>query len=119
MRDLTEEELELAPDWTVKFDFFHGRLILMSDVIDVTSQTFRFFEMDSGDCWVGSDGDYNLCTRLMPSKPFDIAKHEVYDYLSLDIDGNLDVLDGDWTICKGRAIAIAKALGVMGDDLKH
>ena len=119
MRELTEEERAFAPDWAVKFDFFEGSLIFMSDAVEVTSQTstFRFIDIYSGDYWVGSDGDYTLCTRSISSKPFDICKEEVYDYLGLDIHGDLEVLEGDWTICKERAIAIAKALGVKGEDL--
>ena len=128
MRELTEEELSLAPEWAVKFDFFSDRLVFMSDALETTNQTstFRFIEIDSGDYWVGNDGDYDLCTRLIVKEPFDITKHEWSDGdLSFDfIDGDGDIiLDclgdcGGLFISKKDAIAIAKHFGLTAEDLK-
>ena len=134
MRELTEEELKLAPEWAVKFDFFSDRLVFMSDAVEVTNQTstFRFIEIDSGDYWVGSDGDYDLCTRLIVKEPFNIKKHDFGD-TAWAINGfeegvghidfyNVDTVTDDGyydshTLYKEDIIAAAKALCVTGEDL--
>lgn len=50
-------------------------------------------------------------------KPFDISEHELNDHLTELESGILGVNDCGWIIDKKRAIAIAKALGVIGEDL--
>jgi hypothetical protein len=51
-------------------------------------------------------------------KPFDITKHEVSNHVTVLESGELGVFDSGWVIDKNTAIAIAKALGVTGEDLK-
>jgi len=135
MRDLTEKELKLTPDWAVKFDFFNGELIYMSDVVGnyEGKPLYRFLDAKHNIEEVGVEGDYDLCTRLIPSKPFDITKHEFSDpaWSINEIDvgqGYIDFYnhetctdDGDadtHVLDKDDAIAIAKALGVTGEHLK-
>jgi hypothetical protein len=50
-------------------------------------------------------------------KPFDISEHEINARLTKLESGNLGVNDHGWIIDKEYAIAIAKALGVKGEDL--
>ncbi|QDP48207.1 MAG: hypothetical protein Unbinned6437contig1000_61 [Prokaryotic dsDNA virus sp.] len=125
MRDLTEEELKLAPDWVVKFDFFNGELIYMSDVVGnyEGKPLYRFLDVKHNIEEFGVEGDYDLCTRLMPSKPFEIAKHEFSDKdirLSNLCESKIELAVDDcgiehyFTLHKSDAIAIAKALGVTG-----
>ena len=56
----------------------------------------------------------------MINEPFDITKHEIvdYGYIGVKHDKNLYVKKSGFTIDKERSIAIAKALGVTGEDLK-
>lgn len=127
MRDLTEEELKLAPDWAVKFDFFNGELIYMSDVIGnyEGKPMYRFLDVKHNIEEVGVEGDYDLCTRLIPSKPFDIPKHEFSEGLSIsnmcESKVEVEFKDNDCNyvpLHKDDVIAIAKLLGVTGEDLK-
>ena len=128
MRDLTEKELKLTPDWAVKFDFFNGELIYMSDVVGnyEGKPLYRFLDAKHNIEEVGVDGDYDLCTRLIPSKPFDITKHEFSEGLSISNMCKLSVEvkfnnndDSNYVpLHKDDVIAIAKALGVTGEDLK-
>ena len=116
MRDLTEEELKLAPDWaTHYFKDDHGDIL---------------FESTSGYQWASG---LKLKDRIIvrgysvklskPIKPFDITKHEFSDTVGfVECDGSELTLN--CTGCnyvelyKDDAIAIAKALGVTGEDLK-
>jgi len=136
MRDLTEKELKLTPDWAVKFDFFNGELIYMSDVVGnyEGKPLYRFLDAKHNIEEVGVEGDYDLCTRLIPSKPFDITKCEFSDTakncnilfnapswvgsdLQVEIsDSNGSCVDG--VLIKEHAIAIAKYFKLTDDDLK-
>lgn len=51
-------------------------------------------------------------------KPFDIIKHEVANHVTVLESGELVADSRGWIIDKDRAIAIARALGITGDDLK-
>lgn len=58
--------------------------------------------------------------NVTPKKPFDITKHEFSDdftYFDFELckDEGIVIVDGG--INKNDVIAIAKALGVTGDDL--
>ena len=62
-----------------------------------------------------------ISVRLMPikkvKKTFDITKHEVANHVTALESGELVTEGSGWIIDKNRAIAIAKALGVTGEDL--
>ncbi len=117
MIDLTEEELRLAPDWaTHYFKDDHGDIL---------------FESTNGYQWASG---LKLKDRIIvrgysvklskPIKPFDITKHEFScsSFYSAELKGNAVILEGDYCvnyeINKDDSIAIAKALGVTGEDLK-
>lgn len=55
--------------------------------------------------------------KKLPKKPFDITKHEVANHVTVLESGELVVEGSGWIIDEDRAIAIAKALGVTGEDL--
>jgi len=121
MRDLTEEELKLAPDWAIMYSItssdnirFHDECIFclcnghaVSDVVSASTKNFS--------------------TRMIIRKPFDITKHEFNDFKVLDAEVpvnkrklrlNFDSLDFHYAdLSKDDAIAIAKALGVTAKDL--
>lgn len=49
---------------------------------------------------------------------FNITQHEIANHITVLENGELGVFDSGWIIDKVRAVAIAKALGVTGEDLK-
>lgn len=111
MRDLTPEELKLAPDWATMYSItsndnvrFHDEDMfclcnghVVSDVVSASPENFN--------------------TRLILNKPFDITKHEVANHVTVLENGELVAEGSGWIIDKDRAIAIAKALDVTGEDL--
>lgn len=123
MRDLTAEELALAPEWAYYYDFFDGMFVYMAKGKD-SCGNYKFFSEGSG-VYFGHEGELNLCTRLVPrkNKPFDITKHEWSDVIA-EIEaesGNTLVLkfQGSWiSLDKDDAIAIAKDRGLTAEDLK-
>lgn len=112
MRDLTPEELKLAPEWATHY------IADSDDSIIYESETL---------CWwaglrepLNNKGSFGgLPNRSI--KPFDITKHELFKSGILIKHKNgkdLYVRHLMWHLDKDRAIAIAKALGVTGGDLK-
>lgn len=126
MRDLTEEELKLAPEWACKFDFFNGDLIYMSDVVgDYEGKPlYRFLDVKHNIEEVGVEGDYDLCTRLIVKESFDITKHEWGDTVgyvetcSKEITLNCGTGQNYIELFKDDAIAIAKHFGLTAEDLR-
>lgn len=120
MRNLTEEELKLAPDWATHY------------VVD--SDESIIYESEKLCWWVGrreplnNEGSFgNLSNRTI--KTFDITKHEFSDKAlescEYEEDGGQEKLlcfavdefndcGAFFKLNKGDAIAIAKALGVTG-----
>lgn len=117
MRNLTEEELKLAPDWATHYA--------------VDSDESIIYESEKLCWWVGrrdplnNEGSFgNISNRAI--KPFDITKHEFsdsdvcIDYLNISKD-KLMVETSIHTpaiLNKYDVIAMAKALGVTREDLK-
>lgn len=134
MRDLTQEEIDLAPDWSTHYSVFDDGDIM--------------FESDEFYMWLFVSGDMSIkehCnemepeSRPIPRKPFDISEHEFSDggiaintvnhvkgqplsiympdeYYSVE-SGRCGRFEVEFTLNKADAIAIAKALGVTGGDL--
>tara|TARA_R110002073_G_scaffold133936_4_gene281450 strand:+ start:7206 stop:7577 length:372 start_codon:yes stop_codon:yes gene_type:complete len=116
VRDLTEEELKLAPDWATHY------------IVD--SDESIIYESEKLCWWEGLRDPLNnersfgnLSNRTI--KPFDISKHKfsdrdismetlASDYLCLHLDGKAPYVAHS----KKDAIAIAKSLCVTGEDLK-
>lgn len=77
-----------------------------------------------GDNYTGPFGKWCDAKRLTADdvvKPFDITKHELFKsgiLTKYENSNNLYVSNSMWRLDKVRAIAIAKALGVTGEDLK-
>ena len=117
MRDLTEEELKLAPEWATHY--------LIDDVYG-----FVIYESEDLCWWLDLDNPIdNYTFDANESKPinrrsFDISEHEFGDTVGLvELDGgeltlNCGTGNNYVDLRKDDAIAIAKALGVIGDDLK-
>ena len=123
MRDLTEEELKLAPDWATHYDTdFMVAYPVKVTFIDEDRAVDLFQNDNLGDIY-----DNNLGIRKedrLIVKPFDITKYEFGDTIqhfeSYGSELSLYCVDGfrHVELYKDDAIAIAKALGVTGEDLK-
>lgn len=113
MRDLTEEELKLAPEWATHYHVNHNESILFE-----SDEKYCLYEKSTG--LTSTVGCVGVCKESKPilRKTFDITKHEFSDKLAeyLFLPGlNRLCFKGD--IRKQDAIAIAKVLGVTGEDL--
>ncbi|AVM33035.1 hypothetical protein [Pseudoalteromonas phage PHS3] len=109
MRNLTEDELKLAPDWATHY------------IVD--SDGSIIYESEKLCWWVGrrepldNEGSFgNSSNRAINT--FNITQHEVANHITVLENGELGVFGSGWIIDKVRAVAIAKALGVTGEDLK-
>lgn len=112
MRDLTAEELALAPEWATHY------IVDVDDDVLFESETY-FLWLVNGVLKVKGDNDeLSIDAVEIKRKPFDITQHELNDHLTELESGNLGVNDCGWIIDKERAITIAKALGVTAEDLK-
>lgn len=118
MRDLTEEELKLAPEWATHYHIFPDGDIL--------------FECENK-CTLHSGGS-GIMLDVMPCKgvcdkskeinrkPFNISDHEFGDTVGfVELDGDELTLNCTGMnyieLYKDDAIAIANALGVTAQDL--
>ncbi|QAY17964.1 hypothetical protein [Pseudoalteromonas phage C7] len=125
MRDLTAEELTLAPEWATHYSvntssnwisvcFFSERRVVNLTDGKIGGVYFNEFGIEDGD------------REIVRVKPFDIAKHD-FSYKKLlfseFINEKLELMVKDhpspvfFNVDKSDAIAIAKALGVTGEDL--
>ena len=123
MRDLTEEELKLAPDWATHYFIMGADRALFVDKENRKASDLDMIK--SNTCPASYSNwfdDLDLC-ELKPKKPFNITKHEFGGTVGfVECDGSELTLN--CTGCnyvelyKDDAIAIAKSLGVTGEDLK-
>ncbi len=113
MRDLTEEELKLAPEGATHYYAFDN-----GDILFECSEKCCMYKINYG--LTGSLDCNGVCKESKPitRKPFDITEHEVSNHVTVLESGDIVVFGSGWIINKDRAIAIAKALGVTGEDLK-
>ena len=125
MRDLTEEEFKLAPEWATHYCidmdgiyFSHETGFALYDTIS------KSFVEEEQDCPLSciEDCDKLITKRASNEKPFDISEHEFSDEGLLDVRlaSNRVIVDSELltsSYSKDDAIAIAKALGVTGEDL--
>lgn len=125
MRELTEEELKLAPDWAT-----HYFIDELDDALYAgLSKDGKYYSV----WWFGLSLPIEYVDDIdgyvtISKKPFDITKHEWSDTSvkevrlfrdgSIDIQSNLVGVEVQISIYKQDAIAIAKALGVTAEDLK-
>ena len=120
MRELTKEEIKLAPSWATHYEIIGDVLTFVSEFhyehyVDGVGQGVRAHRH-------GIDED----SFLIPRKSFDISEHEFndIDILRVNLFGDKVsiVMDADAVVSaelsKKDIIAIAKALGVTGEDLK-
>ncbi len=117
MRDLTKEELKLAPDWATHYYAYAD-----GDILFECDSKFALYDKGRG-LMSPSEGCRGVCSEsaLLNRKPFDITEHELFTSGILMKHKNgkdLYVNYLMWKLDKDRAIAIAKALGVTGEDLK-
>lgn len=119
MRDLTAEELALAPEWATHY------IVDSGDDSIIYENAFLCW-------WRGLDnpidnavGFGEMENRPITGREFDITQHEWSDNrisFAFDDDGLLVEIDGDFYECakinKKDGVAIAKALGVTAEDLK-
>lgn len=126
MRELTKEELKLAPDWATHYHANHNESILFE-----CHYQYCLYEKGAG--LTVPVGCFGVCkeSKPIPKKPFDITKHE-FDDPAWSINevnaehGYIDFYnhetctdDGDHeshSINKDDAIAITKALGATAED---
>lgn len=121
MRDLTKEELALAPDWATHYSLF------IHDVVIYQSDEFWWWSGIDSDGQPGkliNHTEVDFGAKPIPRKPFDITNHNFGDSVQhVELCGfelTLYCVDGyrHVEIYKEDAIAIAKALGVAAEDLK-
>jgi hypothetical protein len=135
MRDLTNEELKLAPDWATHWYFYNS---CMKCIIFESESTFQTYNIESGSwSFIGKrKSNISRKAKQLPGKSFDITGYKFsesivgFDSISSSTLG-LSVEYKQWngyldghsaeelfiSINKSDAVAIAKALGVTGDDL--
>lgn len=122
MRDLTEEELKLAPDWATHYYIFDDGDILFECMNECTLYSIVLgIMLDVMPC-------NGVCSKSkeVNRKPFDITEHEFLesDIQLAEIVGGrlrLHLMSSDLPYVdhsKKDAIAIAKALGVTAKDLR-
>ena len=120
MRELTEEELKLAPDWAYMYSITSNNNVRFhSDLM------FCIFNGHVVSDIVISEPE-NFGTRLLNKKPFDITKHKWIDgalcFGCVDCEGDIEIsctdVDGEFYIARNDAIAIAKHFGLTKEDLK-
>lgn len=123
MRDLTEEELKLAPDWATHYTKTGNQVTFFNELKVQSSLGGELDDIIYDNNYGIESGDVRI-----PSKPFDITKHEFSD--SSFQGGAYIADDGDLVIraskceiacfCanKNDAIAIAKTLGATAEDFK-
>lgn len=133
MRELTEEELKLAPEWATHYYAYSG-----GDILFECEYKNALYSEILGFMWreMLSTG---ICDRSepLPKKPFDISEHKFSDS-KLNFDGFSDgalVLSAEYeqwvgdlngysleelpiNVNKDDAIAIAKHFGLTAEDLK-
>lgn len=129
MRDLTAEELALAPEWATHYQFgVLGNLIFLSlrKMLAWNVNLPMSLTVDLDDC------SHLICNpKPIQAKKFDITQHEWSDCRNLQFAGRDEGLDtlcfkvdvGDGVVAffdldKDDSIAIARALGVTPEDLK-
>ncbi len=122
MRELTEEELKLAPDWATHYRCNSSEIIFESkNQWMAIGFSFPFIKRGP----FKHQSKLTKCKSIpeFKAKSFDITKHEFSDTVQhVESDGcelSLYCVDGfrHVELYKDDAIAIAKALGVAGDDL--
>ncbi|QGJ84288.1 hypothetical protein [Pseudoalteromonas phage XCL1123] len=124
MRDLTEDELKLAPEWATHY-WVHDSKVMFESV-----DLFQL--LNNGELSDTFSNDSGYITSLaveIKRKPFNISEHEFScenfkackpSWIGDDLQ--VEIIDSDFThhealLNKTDAIAIAKALGVTGKDL--
>lgn len=122
MRDLTAEELALAPKWANRYFIKHGR-----DVYFISSTHFRAVLIGVNDKPFSiSQGCIELANSMsipLIKKPFDITKHNWngVDFEGVDSDGDISLSQSYYVdsfyISKRDAIALAKHFNLTAEDL--
>jgi hypothetical protein len=123
MRDLTEEELKLAPDWATHYQFG-----VIGNLIFISLRKMLAWNVNTP---LSMAVDLEYCSHLVDKhkpierKPFDITKYEFSEGLSISnmckLSVEIEFKDNDdcnyVPLHKDDVIAIAKALGVTAKDL--
>lgn len=117
MRELTKEELELAPSWATHYSFGNNNSLWFEGknrCATVENNKLNVVIVGMG---------INENSKPIPRKPFNIKKHVFSDHivsgchLSNDLCVVFNACSHGLNLTKQDAIAIAKALGVTGEDL--
>lgn len=133
MRDLTPEELKLAPDWATHY-IIH-EFGMPNHCVVFCSHNWRQWVSVESRAWSPKMKSQKvpLSAIPIPTKHFDITKHEFSDFSwSINeinyVEGYIDFYnheactdDGDYeshSVTKDDIIAIAKALCVTVEDLE-
>ena len=119
MRELTEDELKLAPDWATHYFIYNDGDILFEGNRNYqyyNSRIKEFYKLR----WLTDISEY---TVPINRKPFDITKHEWSDsgIERLEVGGGvLTIYSPEHTVnlTFDDAIAIANHFGLTAEDLK-
>lgn len=122
MRDLTEDELKLAPEWATHYQVSESNYLIWESKDKYQTPIMRAPKKQKS--------KLTKCIKIPVKEPFDISEHEFSDFswsinqISVDFiefyNHETYTDDGDaelFQVSKMDAIAIAKALGVTGEDL--
>lgn len=117
MRDLTEEELALAPEWATHY--------VVDEVGDVLFESREYFEWLIDGVLNGRGDNYEIYSTAVKinRKPFDITQHEWSDVIAEIEPESCHTLviksHGSWlSFDKDDVIAMARDRGVTAEDLK-
>lgn len=117
MRDLTDAELALAPEWSDRYSITSGNNVRFhDDDMFCLCNGFAISDVAAADA-------EKFQTRPIPRKPFDITQHEwsCGSFYSSKVNGDSVILEGDYcvdyTVNKSDAIAIAKHFKLKAEDL--
>ncbi len=117
-RQLTQEELNLAPEWASRYSVDEFNAVLFE-----SDKLFQWLDSGVLGCiYPQVNSGISMDSQPIPRKAFDVASIEspnMHDmdqpYIRNNDDGTITV---DGKIDKYLVIAIAKALGVTAEDFK-
>ena len=125
MRELTKEELELAPSWATMYKVVECEIASSYTLFTDGKNRSQWIYHDTKAMSPISIGDIaRFDTKPINRKPFDIREHVFGDHIvsGCHLSNDLCVVFREQSfglnIKKQDAIAIAKALGVTGEDLQ-
>ncbi len=129
-RQLTQEELNLAPDWAVEYDNSNAHLIFISKKLGTYrgDDVYKCYDVNDGVEFIRTTKGVNVMAQPIPRKAFDISEYQFSDNdihsvkvvkEANEIEMELKVEVDFISLNKTELITMAKALGVTAEDFKQ